>query len=234
MTFDLIEMEKVIQQVVAMVVVAIMTGCATPYMTDRGRDAADIFTVAVGNGAGITARMGPVHAGLFYGKDQIGLRAGEFGLDQRYSGIGSTFDPLIVIPNPGGGPWGFWHEDYFGGLQTVPNPHGGIMSLASARAKEYSVRGNCPFVAIPVLSEIDRNAGFKYPVHFLTEVEVVIGVGKTIRLGFNPGELLDFVLGWTTIDIFGDDLEVKRQKETSNHTSDGICRPASGSPKPSM
>lgn len=206
-------MKKIIQIVVAVAVIASMTGCATPYMTDRGRDAADIFTIVVGNGVGITARTGPVHAGLFYGEDQIGLRSGEFGLHQRYGGIGTTIDPLIVFPNVGGGPWTFWHEDYFGGLQTVRDPRGGIMNLASARAKQYSVAGNCPFLAIPVLSTIDRNAGFLYPVHFLTEIEVVIGVGKTIRLGFNPGELLDFALGWTTIDIFKDDIDAKKQKQ---------------------
>ncbi len=31
--------------------------------------------------------------------------------------------------------------------------------------------------------------------------------GLTLGLGFNPGELLDFILGWTTLDIFKDDIE---------------------------
>ena len=34
------------------------------------------------------------------------------------------------------------------------------------------------------------------------------------RLGLNPGELLDFGLGWTTLDIFADDLEARESKET--------------------
>jgi hypothetical protein len=29
---------------------------------------------------------------------------------------------------------------------------------------------------------------------------------QNVRCGFNPGELLDFILGWTTIDIFKDDI----------------------------
>jgi len=69
---------------------------------------------------------------------------------------------------------------------------------------------------------------------YWTQIEAVIGIGGTLRLGFNPGELLDFILGWTTIDIYGDDLEAKKQKEKSNPTSDGIRQPADGLSKPSM
>ena len=56
---------------------------------------------------------------------------------------------------------------------------------------------------------------------YLTQVEAVVGLGPSIRLGFNPGELLDFILGWVTLDIFNDDLnsaaslkaiEIKKQQ----------------------
>lgn len=58
----------------------------------------------------------------------------------------------------------------------------------------------------------------------VTQIEVAGGVGRTIRLGFNPGEFLDFILGWTTLDIFDDDLEwTKRQ---SNHELKATGRPA--------
>ena len=39
----------------------------------------------------------------------------------------------------------------------------------------------------------------------LTQCELAAGLGPTVRLGFNPGELVDFILGWTTLDIYGDD-----------------------------
>ena len=45
---------------------------------------------------------------------------------------------------------------------------------------------------------------------YLTQIEVAAGLGGTLRLGFNPGELLDFILGFTTIDIFNDDLEKRK------------------------
>ena len=49
-----------------------------------------------------------------------------------------------------------------------------------------------------------------------TQMEVVVGLGGTLRLGFNPGELLDFILGWATIDIYNDDLEKQKKIEQSN------------------
>lgn len=40
-----------------------------------------------------------------------------------------------------------------------------------------------------------------------TQIDLVIGIGFSIRIGFNPGELIDFLLGWTTIDIYSDDIK---------------------------
>ena len=47
---------------------------------------------------------------------------------------------------------------------------------------------------------------------YYNQIEAVIGVGPSLRLGFNPGELLDFILGWTTIDIYKDDLEQSKKE----------------------
>ena len=47
---------------------------------------------------------------------------------------------------------------------------------------------------------------------YYTQVEVVIAIIGSLRLGFNPGELLDFLVGWTTLDIYGDDLNKKGSK----------------------
>ena len=218
-------MKKAVHLICLIVLTAGMAGCTSTdaYFVDRGRDAADIFTATIGNGGGVTTRAGFVHAGLFFGEDKIGLRAGEFGLNSPITCMmGETDDPLIVLPNVGGGPWLFWGESYSGGLETVRSPRGGIMNLAKARGKDYYVSGNCPFIAIPVLREIDRNAGFHYPVYFLTEVEVAVGIVKTIRLGFNLGEFLDFIIGWTTIDIFNDDIGEKALKIKSNKETKAI------------
>ena len=97
---------------------------------------------------------------------------------------------------------------------------------AIARGKTYEAQGLCPLVMRPV----HCRPGL-YPTYFLAQVEAVVGLGPSIRLGFNPGELLDFILGWTTLDIYKDDLEWEKRK--SNHTSEDIRRPADGAPKPS-
>lgn len=47
---------------------------------------------------------------------------------------------------------------------------------------------------------------FGYPPQFLYQVDVFMGVYGGFRVGVNLAELLDFVLGFTTADILGDDV----------------------------
>ena len=54
--------------------------------------------------------------------------------------------------------------------------------------------------------------GVARQAEYYTQLEVFIGALGTLRLGLNPGELVDFSLGWTGIDIYGDDLERKAKK----------------------
>jgi hypothetical protein len=57
---------------------------------------------------------------------------------------------------------------------------------------------------------------------------MLLGLGGTLRLGFNPGELLDFILGWTAIDIYNDDaVSVRKQREEE---SIGIGSPIAEAP----
>lgn len=46
-----------------------------------------------------------------------------------------------------------------------------------------------------------------YPKTYIYQFELAIGVYGGIRVGFNPAELLDFMLGLTTIDLFEDDAK---------------------------
>ena len=39
-----------------------------------------------------------------------------------------------------------------------------------------------------------------------THLEAAAALGVGVRLGFNPGELLDFLLGFFGADLYGDDL----------------------------
>jgi hypothetical protein len=44
------------------------------------------------------------------------------------------------------------------------------------------------------------------PAPYYSQIEVVAAAGVSLRIGFNPGELLDFFLGWFGVDIYHDDL----------------------------
>ena len=39
-----------------------------------------------------------------------------------------------------------------------------------------------------------------------TQVEVTAAAGPAVTMGFNPGELADFIVGWFGIDLYGDDI----------------------------
>ncbi len=166
------------------IVANVATGCATHYMVDRKRDAADVFTVSVGVGAGVKTRIGFLHAGLFAGVDKLGLRGGEvriYDTDGEES-LGSISAECTIF--------------------SLENFH-----YAEDRGKEYSSLG------IPlVCGSIEPLEDGKFRLHpFYTQIEVAGGLLGTVRLGFNLGEFVDFFGGWMGVDLYGDDLEARRR-----------------------
>ena len=197
-------MKKAIQVLIAMALVASMAGCASTkgYLVDRGRDTRDLFTATVGAGLGAKARVGPLHAGVVVNHDLAGLRDSAFGYYTlsmgRGNGVACEYE-ATVIPVPGPfregllGNWAFGYDAFM----TRPSVDGRRLK------SDYEVRSLFPFVATD---------GMRHP--YYTQLEVVIGLGPSLRLGFNPGELADFLLGWSGIDIFSDDLEAERKRES--------------------
>lgn len=80
------------------------------------------------------------------------------------------------------------------------------------RHKDYEAIG----IFVPLISWVDEPNNPSTKWVYNTQIEVAVGLVGTLRLGFNPGELLDFLLGWTTVDIFNDDL--KKEKRTTAST----------------
>lgn len=175
-------------------VAVVSTGCATsPYFADRGRDALDVITVGVGMGGGAKAKAGPVQAGLLFDAGWVPLIRGGEVLPDLHGSVGVP-EELDIQLFPGVA---------FERTETGRN-----------RGKDFCSAGL--FIASEDSPWLPRTDPHPYTpsVHppgpicwpYYTQVEVVGGVLWPVRLGINPGELVDFILGWTTIDLFNDDL----------------------------
>ena len=175
-------MKIILKTIVLFVLVLFASGCAAPYWKDRGKDATDVFTFCQGIGGGARARVGPFHAGLLIHLMDAGLRGGEIG---NPSGRGTGVIEILCISKEDFGAYS--GDGYF------------------PRGKSYKTADLFPFITTDL--ESNDIADYEiYPYNYYTQCEVIAGVGMTFRLGFNPGELIDFLLGFTTYDMFNDDL----------------------------
>lgn len=160
-----------------LLVILLFSGCASPqYLSDRGRDAGDIFTLTFGRGLGAKARVGPVAAGLLANEDLVGLRGGELGFF-------NTRSSDVPLPEVGDLQLLLVGSDccYVGGHQ---------------RNKNYGAGGL-------IFWQLPEERGIYY---YYSQVEVTVALGLSVRLGINPGELLDFLLGWFGVDFYDDDV----------------------------
>jgi hypothetical protein len=165
------------------------SGCASRYWADRGRDAQDVLTCAVGLGLGVKARVGPVQAPLIVQSDYAGLRCGEwFASPMRddfwtyVSEAGHVVDQPLPI----------YERDYhflYSGYEVFdpggrrPRGTSGRRAWASAWPRSNAISGTARFIRRSSACGRDR-------------------VG---RLGVNPGELADLLLGFAGLDVMGDD-----------------------------
>jgi len=162
------------------------SGCATcGYLLDRGRDAADIFTATLGIGCGIKARAGPIQPALFQNADLCGLRTGQI----FWNGNDLILNDELYTPFPLK-KWQLTSGTETFRIDTSPIPE--------ERAKYVVAYSPFPGIAIGT------------PATFYTQIELAGGLGLTLRLGFNAGELLDFILGWSTLDILNDDIGISQ------------------------
>ena len=203
-----------------------MVGCSTPYMTDRGRDAADIFTVAVGYGLGTKVRGGPVQVGLLYEASTASLRGGEMSADNREPCLPETVDVLGLIMG--------MESLHKCQLERNKNFAAGNLNLLPEDRDEQLL---LPLVYVarhaePIRTQTTscpKSKNQPPPFYYYSQIEVVAALYRSVRLGFNPGELLDFLLGWTTLDIYKDDLEARKKIE---QTAAGYRRQGAPPPEP--
>lgn len=180
-----------------------VTGCSSlsGYFVDRGRDAADVLTISAGIGAIGQIRLGPLPVGILDMSDAIGLRYGETFCrapncdkpDEHDVTLATVPAAPIALFGAIGGGWD--------GVSMIWT--GYFERLDSYRMYE----NNFPLSATQRLRKKGTEL-LSAPNCF--QVEGVIGLGVTLRVGVNAGELLDFVLGWSTLDIFKDDVGLVR------------------------
>lgn len=179
---------------------ALCSSCATSgYLGDRMRDAGDMFTATAGMGAGAKARIGPMQVGALYNIDMWGIRGGDFGPVPWYETC--TRDALFPVPAK----WIGYPMAKAGQFGEERFAHSCECDISWQRGKDFVADAPLPILGLTKQAE------------YYTQIEVVVAAFGSIRLGFNPGELLDFILGWTTLDIYSDDLWSKNRPEGSAH-----------------
>ncbi|MDH5657276.1 MAG: hypothetical protein OEZ34_15295 [Spirochaetia bacterium] len=208
-----------------LIIALTISACSGPYLKNRARDFADIATFELHTKAyGTSIRLGPIHAGLSYksphGKSW-GLRSGHVGNHNtaEFTAVifGSdyfTSRPMTLLLNKGIPSDSKDQSLLPSGTKELElleefNPEtedGANIAILRQRGKEYRARS--PFgTTVPLQkkkSVFKKKEGFA-PGYYFTQIDVSIGLYYGIRVGFNPGELLDFLLGWFKVDLYHDD-----------------------------
>ena len=161
----------------ALAAALLLSASSCSYLEARARDAADIFSLGLGQGFGVKAQYGPGAIGLGAGFDLLAIRSAAFIGPYELGEADNRYSTSMLF---------FWGDNrsQFGGV-------------AEARGKHVWAWET------PLFSwDFPRsyNAGslgdvHPAPAHHYTNFEVMAGVGLTVRAGVNPGEALDFLLG---------------------------------------
>ncbi|MFH2045247.1 MAG: hypothetical protein ABIK92_08885 [Pseudomonadota bacterium] len=211
-------MKTSINILLAILLIPPLCGCANTrgYLTDRGRDAADIITVTGGMGIGAKAHIGPFHGGLLAGADTAGLRGGRF--------YATNINPLKYNPDESKHSFKLHNDRPSMFLELL------FFSLESTYPRVIDCRGkNYDAFGILLLSMVnnDNSSIADYPKHmglfhpYYTQIEVAVGFTPMVCVGFNPGELFDFLIGFVGLDLFGDDLEKQKRESMVSGDQEG-------------
>jgi hypothetical protein len=204
--------------VLAAILFASAACSSAPYWNSRRADALDVPTFAVGDGAGVKARVGPLHLGLFANIDSWGLRGGKFSDDW---GDVADWD----LPMPSLIPMTVSTELPVFGLEVVPS-----------RTSEFAgAAGHLPLIyklgvfTGPMRSDERKTMVLRlngeHAFQLYTQMELAVGLWKTARVGGNPGELVDFMLGWLRLDLYGDDRATAEATEAANVSANPFQTP---------
>ena len=202
--------------ILAVLFAGLATGCQTTvgnYLANRGRDLGECFLLQTGLGFGIGADLkvgGLVHAGVLGGTFFPGASFGWVYGDIRprpyeiHDQEGDIGFPIALVD-------GFLHQ---GGPGThfcyglLP----GLLSWTGPPPPYPDLESTIPPGPWLWSEEADRREDRWARVHaFDIEISayaLIVGA----RVGFSPGEFVDFFLGWFGADIAGDDIPLKARE----------------------
>ena len=182
-------------------------GCQTSignYFANRGRDFGDMFLIQGGIGYGLGVQVkaaGVAHVGLgalsFHRNKTLGIVYGDWrpSFRRRGRGVPSEGDLILLLPHlsnlpPEGG------ESHFcvGLFPALASWHNTSRSAFGGNDKWLWSQGTPAFR--------------KAQVHAFDVEASVTAIFLSLRIGFSPGELVDFILGWFGVDIAADDREL--------------------------
>ena len=217
-----------IKYIPAVIAIFLAASCSGHYLKNRARDLADIATLEFQTKSyGASVRVGPIQAGLSYKSPKgrsYGLRGGHLGRHNTAEFTAVFFgadyftakpmknlqndgipeekkNELSILPGSAAGETVEEMED------VTAQPDGGVnISIIHDRKKEFRARS--PFgTTIPLVrkkSVFKKKEGFA-PGYYFTQIDITAGAYYGIRFGVNPGEFIDFLLGWLKIDLYNDD-----------------------------
>ena len=162
-----------------------LSGCA--YLHDRGRDACDMVTLA--------AEAKTVNA--------------SFQVSKCILGFGLAHGPGVGLRS---GTWGIFES---GEINAVLS--GFKLLVPSAGDQERHKGYDYSYSWIPWEHEEENFFGTYEKGEWFNafQVEVAAGLGIGARAGVNLAEILDFILGWTTLDICKDDIQSLKRRKAS-------------------
>ena len=187
----------------------LLAGCATPfgtYMKDRGNDFADIFKADIGYGLGIDAH---VIATDFIATGAGASATSKIGFKGRYVDdwkdyhIGIPILPFIEWMNTS--QCGGAHVDWcITDVAQLGTGKGGTVHEDSS----FPSTGSMSILFVNTIGFVDD----KKPLLDKFDLECSATAGVIgVHIGFSPGQLFDFVFGWTGMDIGKDDTKDKEK-----------------------
>lgn len=205
-------------KILCFLVLISVVGCATPfgtYMKDRGNDFADCFKADVGVGLGIDAQVMVTDIVAIGVGGSVTRKVGFKGRhvnDWWDKHFGFPLMPFLLIYEVEGRPcwpWVTTSIGTFGGewehaLMKCYLPHHEDPNFPTAHTWSVLFLNCANLIGCRVKPFID-----------VYDIECGVTAGVVgARVGFSPGQFLDFVLGWSGVDIGKDDTKEKEKEPT--------------------